>query len=206
MIEDDSVRQFVRSVLLKANHFWDIPSSFQSDRPLDELIEGGNVLHTQRVTRIVKLMVDAEGREQYDVDLLLAAALIHDVTKGIEWAGTVIYDPMHPYTLDTFVKRVLEEDSEHINEAGRSSSLYLDDPGIARILRIARCHLGFWSPIPETYPIATPDWILHWADILASQLHVIIDGGDIQVGRWLFFESEIPEEAIPNQEPSASAT
>lgn len=197
-IEDNSIQQFVRSILLKATNFWEIPSSSSLDRPPDELSVGGNVLHTGRVARIVRLMAEAELRERYDIDVLIAAALIHDVTKGVEWLDVISLDPMHPYTLDAYVKNAIDTDGEKMDELGKSSTLYLEDMTIAHILRIARCHLGFESPIPETYPISTPDWILHWANLLASQLHVIIDGDEIELKRWMTVESEVPKEAVSN--------
>jgi len=186
LIEDMGIHSFVRSVLAKAApSFWVIPSSFSGKyHPPDERGVAGNVLHTKRVVRIVNYIATAQERSTYDHDILIAAAILHDITKGLEADDKVSYDPMHPYTVDKFINWVRKEDEKYSDETS-SSSLWLDEETLQKILRLVRCHMGIWSPIPETIPVTNMDWTLHLADMIASKLHTIIDDeDDIKPWRW----------------------
>lgn len=194
IIQDQAIRFFVRSVLLKANSFWVAPSSIAGKyHPPDEHEPGGNVLHTKRVVRIVEMICQAQDRSAFETDILVAAALIHDVTKAVQWEDKMSYDPMHPYTVDKFVEECLLEDSHHADNANRSTTLYLDEETLGQILRLVRCHLGLWSPVPETYPVTGLDWTIHLADYLASKLHLIVDGADYDVRRWILDDPDEPK-------------
>jgi hypothetical protein len=195
LIQDQAIRFFVRSVLLRVTEyhhgFWEIPASFSGRyHPPDERGIGGNVLHTKRVVRIAELLSESQDRSPTDFDVLIAAALLHDITKGVWQNGAYIYDPMHPYTVDKVVQACLREDESYTETANRSTTLYIDDDTLALILRLVRCHLGLWSPIPETYPLSALDWTLHLADHLASKLHILIDGRNYDMRRWVLDDSD----------------
>lgn len=181
LITDESIKSFVRSILLKAGIFWEIPSSFSGRyHPNDEHGVGGNVLHTKRVVRIANMICDSYSLIDEERDTILAACLLHDVTKGIpsENEGSFQYDPMHPYTVNKFVMDCIKYDKEYANDS-HSSTLYINEDTIQSILRLVRCHLGPWSPIPETYPITYMDYIVHLADNIASKIHSVIDDSDL---------------------------
>lgn len=163
LIDDGAVKHFVRQVLLSADpHFWTIPSSFSGKHhPADEHGEGGNVLHTKRVVRACKLICESQERGPFETDIMIAAAILHDLTKGIKKGEEFEYDPLHPYTVDW---RALKVDT------------VLEDEFVQQILRLIRTHLGIWSPIPETIPMSSLEWSLHLADNLASKMHWIMDG------------------------------
>lgn len=185
-INDPGIMSFVRAVLVRApTSFWVIPSSFTGNyHPPDERDEGGCVLHTQRVTRISREMTVAQDRVQEELDHITAAALIHDITKGsLTPEGKLIYDPMHPYTVDAFVAFVRSEDEKFTDDT-KSSTLWISDEDLATILRMVRCHMGSWSPIPETAPVTSMELTLHLADLLASKLHMMLDGEEIKDWRW----------------------
>ena len=201
LIQDQGIRHFVRSVLLKVSSehhgFWTIPASFSGRyHPPDERGVGGNVLHTKRVVRVAEILSESQDRSPAEFDVLIAAALLHDITKGTWVSGEHTYDPMHPYTVDKVVQACLREDEQYTDNVNRSTTLYIDDETIALILRLIRCHLGLWSPIPETYPLSALDWTLHLADHLASKLHIVIDGKDYDIRRWILDESN-PESEVP---------
>jgi len=177
LIEDESIQSFVRSILLKCDIFWNIPSSFSGKyHPPDEHGPGGNVLHTKRVVRIADIMCDSYSISSDERDIILAACLLHDITKGIpsEQEGMFHYDPMHPYTVNKFVINCMEHDREYANDTN-SSSLFISEDVVQNILRLVRCHLGPWSPIPETFPITYMDYIVHISDNIASKIHTVID-------------------------------
>ena len=181
LIEDESIRSFVRSVLLKSEMFWTIPSSFSGKyHPQDEHGVGGNALHTKRVTRIASTLCDSYALTPEERDTILAACLLHDITKGIPDSDKEMfhYDPMHPYTAGKFITNCQKFDKEFGNDSA-SSSLFITEEVMQTIMRLIRCHLGPWSPVPETYPITYLDYIVHISDNVASKLHTYIAGSDL---------------------------
>jgi len=186
LITDESIKSFVRSILLKADIFWSIPSSFSGKyHPPDEHGFGGNVLHTKRVVRIAEAMSESYSLSEEERDIVLAACLLHDLTKGIpsESEEHFHYDPMHPYTVNKFVTQCVKHDKEYSNDS-QSSTLFTSEDVMQSILRLVRCHLGPWSPVPETYPITYLDYIVHLSDNIASKLHTIIEDSDLINDQW----------------------
>lgn len=194
LIKDPFIMSFVRVVLLNAPpSFWVIPSTLSSEdqRPPDELLRGGNVLHTRRVAHIAHLLADARSLEDEDIDRIVAAALLHDLTKGGTDDSEFEYDYMHPYTVEHWIEGVRRKEFSFTSE-DQSSTLWTDEGDISKIMRLIRCSEGPWSPILETIPNSTPEWILHYANLVATHLHRIVDAGaEVQYWRW------IP--AIPDQ-------
>lgn len=186
LIQDESIVSFVRSVLLKAGVFWTIPSSF-SDKyhSPDEHGLGGNILHTKRTTRIAYTICDSYTLSIEEKDVILAACLLHDVTKGIPSEDETMfhYDPMHAYTVGPFIIKCQSYDKEYGNDSS-STSLFISEDSLQTILRLIRCHLGPWSPVPETYPITYMDYIVHIADNIASKIHEYIEDSDLINAKW----------------------
>lgn len=189
LISDYNIRSFVRSILVRAESFWKIPSSFSGKyHPKDEHNEGGNVLHTKRVVRAAKVISDSYSLPKEERDIVYAACLLHDITKGIsskEDPSYFYYDPMHPYTVGKFVEKCQEYDKKFAGES-QSSTLFVSEDIVQSILRLVRCHLGPWSPVVETIPITYLEIIVHLADNLASKVHYIVDGNNIIEDRWNF--------------------
>jgi hypothetical protein len=186
LIVDESIRSFVRSILIRNDLFWKIPSSFSGKyHPSDEHGEGGNVLHTKRVVRIASYMSESYSLSQEEKDIVIAACLLHDVCKGVHEGGSddCRYDPMHPYTVGKFISFCLEKDKKFASES-ESSTLFLSEDIVQSILRLVRCHLGPWSPIPETYPITYLDYIVHLSDNIASKIHLVIEDSDLINPKW----------------------
>lgn len=169
LIQDPSIRVFVRRMLLRADDFWLGPSSVSGRfHPPDEHGEGGNVLHTRRVVKAVELFCESKDRTATERDILLAAALLHDYTKCQFSNGVWYSDPLHPYTLDGAVSQSIKEDKKH----GLVPAATLVEPDLlSQILRLVRCSHGIWSPVPETIPLTNMEWILHDCDYIASKLH-----------------------------------
>lgn len=186
LIKSEEIRSFVRSVLLKASLFWDIPSSFSGKyHPPDEHGPSGNVLHTKRVVRIATLLADSYSLIDSERDIVVAAAIIHDITKAVvpEGGDEARYDPMHAYTVGKFVTECIQYDKTYAND-NHSSTIFISEDELQSILRLVRCHLGPWSPVPETIPITYMDYILHIADNIASKIHVIIEDSDLYNPKW----------------------
>jgi hypothetical protein len=186
LIVDESIKSFVRSILIRNDLFWKIPSSFSGKyHPSDEHGEGGNVLHTKRVVRIAWYMSESYSLSQEEKDIVIAACLLHDLCKGVHEGGSddCRYDPMHPYTVGNFISSCQEKDKKFASES-ESSTLFLSEDIVQSILRLVRCHLGPWSPIPETYPITYLDYIVHLSDNIASKVHLIIEDSDLINPKW----------------------
>lgn len=186
-IQDTSIRMFVRSVLMKAPpFFWKIGANLDNDTyAKDEAEEGGLVLHTIRVARVVASIANLQDRTQRELDLLLAATLLHDLTKAVEENdGTIGYDPMHAYTVDGYVQWVQDYDDKYSDD-GVSSTLYIDEEAMHQITRIIRCHKGAWSIVPETIPLTQVEWTLAIAEDIVSKLPHIIDGKNPKEWRWI---------------------
>lgn len=186
-IMDQGIRFFTRAMLLAAGaEFWEAPASTSGKHhPPDEHSTGGNVLHTLRVCRLVRIMCDSQDRDQMERDVAMAAALLHDLCKNVVWAdGSYHYDVMHPYMVDRMFMRVrAEEDPDTATQ--QSTTLLCEESFTFEILRAIRCHLGPWSPIPETFPAAALEWVLHFADNIASKLHEVVDDAEnVVVERW----------------------
>jgi hypothetical protein len=90
---------------------------------------------------------------------------------------------MHPYTVGNFIKKLQQDDKKYATE-NQSSTLFLSEEAVQSILRLVRCHLGPWSPVPETAPITYLDMIVHMADNIASKLHYLVDGENVVIERW----------------------
>jgi hypothetical protein len=90
---------------------------------------------------------------------------------------------MHPYTVGKFISFCQEKDKKFASES-ESSTLFLSEDIVQSILRLVRCHLGPWSPIPETYPITYLDYIVHLSDNIASKIHLIIEDSDLINPKW----------------------
>jgi len=186
LILDENIKSFVRSILFKADIFWEIPSSFSGKHhPMDEHGVGGNVLHTKRSVRVAQVLCDSHALPQEEKDIVIAAMLLHDITKGVPKADQsgYLYDPLHPYTVGLFVRKCQEEDKNYASEL-QSSTLFLSEEIVQSILRLVRCHLGPWSPVPETIPVTYLDMIVHMADNISSKLHHIVDGENVIESRW----------------------
>jgi hypothetical protein len=186
LIEDENISSFVRSILVRSTDFWLMPSSFSGKyHPKDEHGEGGNVLHTKRVMRVAQILAESYGLTDEEKDMVFAAVLLHDIKKGNRYGDDTkfTYDPMHPYTVGQFVKKCQDEDRKFASES-QSSTLYLAEDIVQSILRLVRCHLGPWSPVPETSPVTYLDMIVHIADNVASKVDYVVDGKDIKEDRW----------------------
>lgn len=187
LIKDQSVRLFTRAMLLEASDtFWIAPSSVsKKHHPPDEHGTGGNILHTKRVVRCALLLSQSQQRPLLEEDIVIAASLLHDTTKFIPWQdGSIHYDRMHPYRVDDLF-RSAQKNEELAKQPLLGSTISLcEDVVIFQILKAIRGHLGLHSPVPETIPMVTLEWIVHLADNIAANMHHIIDGDEVNIKRW----------------------
>jgi hypothetical protein len=183
LIKNEPVQNFVRAMLLEINPiFWSVEAEDDSDgvdkHPIDEYDEGGMVKHTQRVVRAVDVLSEAYGLEEDERDLVIAAAILHDITKVVvdPQTGYHHYDPMHAYTVGQFMERVKMKNAMYGDES-QSSVMYLSEDITSQIMRLIRVHQGLNSIIPETIPVITVEMVMHLAEVVATNLEKILVGG-----------------------------
>lgn len=188
-ISDSRIRSFVRAILNTVDAFWYSPSSFSEGiHPPDELGPEGLVLHTKRTFRAVAFIVASLQLSPAELDCILAATLLHDVTKAYwidEEQKIIGHDPMHPYTVDALVKmKILEDQDKNVNPPN-PNTLEIEPNDLDFILKLIRFSHGMFSIIPETVPSNELENIVHTADMFATHLHVIIDGTEVNKERWI---------------------
>ena len=186
-IQDHDIRMFTRAMLLKATSFWYIPSSASMHYPPDEQMEGGLVLHTQRVFRVVEILGSLYELESIEVDKLKSAALLHDITKASVVIGgnSPVYDYLHPYTVDGLYT-VVKKDDELNSGSNMSNVLTIDQAVVDNIFKAIRAHKGNKSPVPETVPAKNSlPMLFHVANEIAKSVHYIVDGDEVVIERWL---------------------
>lgn len=188
VIQDDGIKQFVRSCLYNAPEtFWTQPSStIPGKNPPDEYGVGGNIKHIQRVCRFAGQIAIAQECDEDEMDLVMASALLHDMAKIITEDDEIV-DVYHPYTVKRFIHWVRDKDEKDGIDSA-SSSLYIMEESLLEIMRIIRCQNGIWSEIPETIPVTTLETIVHLAELLATNVHRMVDGESVSEERWLVNE------------------
>lgn len=190
MINDPKIKSFVRSVMKMSEPFWVSPSSMIDDmHPPDEYKPGGLLLHTKRVVRTSALLMATIDVSPEQADCVFAAALLHDVTKAFwldETMKILSHDSMHPYSVDLLVKMCRVHDEENNIHPPQDNSLEIDKQSLEIILKLIRFSHGIFSPIPETIPTNEFENIVHTADLIATNLHVLVDGTEINWARWDF--------------------
>jgi len=188
MINDPKIKSFVKSVMKMADPFWISPATMiPGMHPPDEYGPEGLMLHTKRVFRTVALLMATIDLTTEEADCIFAAALLHDITKAF-WVDDeekiVSHDAMHPYTVDLIVQMCRQYDEDNNIHPPEDNSLEIDKMSLEIILRLIRHSHGIFSPIPETIPKNDVENLLATADLIASNIHVLIDGVDIQNDRW----------------------
>lgn len=197
-IADEDIQSFVRAVLLATPVvFWVQPANTEaSSCPPDEMLEGGQVLRTERFARAAFYVAFAHDHDAHEKDLLLAAAILHAVTRYIPTGNDVYQDPMYLYTVDNFVEAVRANREEELEALAngeiedtdllsRSSPLEIEEEDKQAILRLIHCHRGTGATIPEAAPVTTLEWNIHVAFMVACNMHHIVDGDHIVEKRWL---------------------
>lgn len=185
-IKDPHISNFVKSILIQSNGFWISPATLDKQtHPPDEWGTGGLVLHTKRVVRVSLILVNTFECSPYELDVLTAAAILHDVTKAVYKTETneIFHDMMHPYTVDSFVEYCRDYD-EKVADASQPNTIGIDYDTLNAILRLIRCSHGNWSMIPETVPITVLERTLHAADLIATNIHILADGFEFDEDQW----------------------
>jgi hypothetical protein len=192
LVNSNKMKEFIKAVIGRSSILWFMPvapddkDDLQNLWPKDCYKPGGELLNIRRIVRTCDVLAESHQIETIDRDILLAAAFIHSITKYYsDEDGDAHYDPMHPYTVDTYLGALREEEQTTATE-GMPHTIHVNDDTVLQILRIVRCQRGPWSTIPETVPSTLLEILLHTACQFMLNVDYIIDGDEIVGERWEF--------------------
>lgn len=154
-ISTPCIRDFTIHMMSVAPASFRTAKASRNNHPPDEREPGGNILHTIRVTKLVKLMADSCSLDRITTDTIIAAAIIHDICR---------------YGLDDEHEATLKEHALLPRELAKRHSItceYDED-----IFRIAEGHMGKWGPHPYT-PQVFPGAIIHLADMVSAHANEV---------------------------------
>ena len=168
LIKDRKIRDFVKEVFNHIpEHGFTIASSTTGKYHLpDENEYLGNVVHARRVVKWALLMARAhEILEQPDLDILVAAAIVHDLGK----AGFKEKAPLH--TLSNHASLMMDP----IDKAAEIVEL---EPEIRDKIRgCVLYHNGVWTEKKYKKPrseFSDLEWCLHMADYATSKMRDLL--------------------------------
>lgn len=184
LIKDEELKKFISSIFYRiflyksmaGSAFWESPASLnEGEHPPDEYENDGLLIHTRRVAKIAMCMGSAVSLSDDDMDTLLAAALLHDVTKAVycDEELNLTHDPLHIYTIDSFIHFMRSDDVKKSND-NKNHTLNVAPEKISNIIRLIHCSHGVWSPILETLPQTELEKILAMANYTAEHLHILL--------------------------------
>ncbi len=160
-IDNLQIRQIVAGCLMKApSHFRTQPATSSGRyHPPDENQHAGLMLHTKRVCATAEIIMTTRAPLVLGPDIIRGACLLHDVARyGLG------EDPT-PHSLDDHPELAWNWIIEQY-------------PGSGLALGIADCvltHMGRWG---KSKPKTEPQHIVHLADMIAANLHIIVQGGE----------------------------
>lgn len=159
-INDKYLRDMTKKALDEAPYyFWTKPSSSSGKYHLpDEHGEGGLVLHTKRTCAAAEVLITA-WTETIDFNVVRSACILHDIGRY----GFTRIPPYHSLKNHHVLgyKFIMEMD-------GYDQSM-TDNSEWEHVAMCVRSHMGKWGEYP---PVTGEAWIVHLADMVASQYRV----------------------------------
>ena len=150
LIKNLEIRHFTESILdAVPDVFWTIPSS-KSHHPDDERGPEGNVIHSERVVKLVRVMAEGTQLSSDEIDCLTSAAMIHDGCRRGLFGNNEYTVPDHP----SLIRQLA---SNHSITCGYDADIF----------SLIERHMGKWGEQPY-WPEITPATILHMADMVSA--------------------------------------
>lgn len=148
----EDIREFTVKLLNVApKTFWTEPAS-RNHHAKDERGECGNLLHTIRVIKTVKIIAMAADCGQFRTDILVSAAALHDICRHGLFGLEEFSVSNHP---------------ELIKELAKNNDISCNASDI--IFTIIEAHMGIWGRYPRPAKISVVD-VLHLADVINARL------------------------------------
>lgn len=167
LIADPYIKDFTEHMLeVVPDTFWTAKASL-NHHPEDERGDEGNLIHTIRVAKIVRIMAEGCNLTSIELDVLLSGAILHDPCR-YDKDGTADYTiPEHPLLV-----RELAEDYSIECE-------YSVD-----IFTLIERHMGKWGKVPYN-PEVTPSALLHLADMISANAELVWPIGEEPKASWV---------------------
>ena len=150
-ISTPSIRDFTIEMMKVAPPSYRTARASRHRHPPDEREPGGNVLHTTRVVRLVLMMADACRMNRTTRDVLMSAAILHDICR---------------YGLEDESEFSVKGHPGLVRELAKKNSISCRCS--ERIFSIVEKHMGRWGPYPYTANMVEDD-ILHIADMISAR-------------------------------------
>jgi len=161
-IKDNSIRSWTMSFMTRSPQaFWDKPASSTGKyHKEDENGVGGQIVHTLRVCAIVEHLVRMDNIGELNRDILISAAILHDICK---------------YGMEGQSEHTLSEHPQLVKSLWEKNLLVLPKCEYDRkIIDTILQHSGRWGGLP--LPIKTHSGrLLHIADFIASRHNIDVD-------------------------------
>lgn len=172
-ITDEGLRNLATEIIACADdYFFTIPaSSSGKNHPPFALGEGGLVRHTKCVVYMVKCLCESFNIDEYKRDMLIIAALAHDIKKQgdcAEGVGHTVHE--HPLLA-----------AQYVCDVYFASDITILDGVVGIIADLISSHMGKWGADPkfigDKKPLPLPESdcakILQAADYLASRKEIL---------------------------------
>lgn len=185
-IADENLKKFAEKVLEDADdYFFTVPASSSGKyHPQFSLGESGLVRHTRVVAFFAKCIGESMMFNQHDIDLLVIAAIAHDIKKqGDNANGHTVGN--HPEIAKNYILVVGTENENLIS---------MDDT--RKIASAVYSHMGKWGHENDNMPLPETDFdkALQSADYLASRKEI------------LNFDFKPTETVVIEHNPNSAAT
>lgn len=170
-INDKNLKKLATEIIAYADdYFFTIPaSSTGKNHPKFSLGEGGLVRHTKCVVYMVKCLCESFNIDEYKRDMLIVAALAHDIKKqGDDGVGHTVHE--HPLLA-----------ARYVCEVYFASDITILNGVVSIIADLISSHMGKWGADPKfigdktSLPMPESDCakILQAADYIASRREIL---------------------------------
>jgi hypothetical protein len=172
-IKDDDLKKLATAIIFNADdYFFTIPaSSSGKNHPPFSLGEGGLVRHTKCVVYMVKCLCESFNIDEYKKDMLIVAALAHDIKKQgdcAEGVGHTVHE--HPLLA-----------AQYVCDVYFASDIVILNGVVGIIADLISSHMGKWGADPkfigDKKPLPMPGSdcakILQAADYIASRREIL---------------------------------
>lgn len=172
-IKDDDLKKLATAIIFNADdYFFTIPaSSTGKNHPPFSLGEGGLVRHTKCVVYMVNCLCESFNIDEYKRDMLIVAALAHDIKKQGNTPNGLGYT-VHEHPLLA---------ARYVCEVYFASDITVLNGVVGIIADLISSHMGKWGSDPkfigDKKPLPMPESdcakILQAADYIASRREIL---------------------------------
>ncbi len=167
LIVNPGIRDFTEQILdVVPEVFWTARAS-KDHHPEDERGSEGNVIHTERVVKIVRIMSDSCQLTPDEIDVLTSAAILHDAGRYGPFGTEEYTVPDHP----SLIRGIA---GNHVISCAHDADIF----------SLIERHSGRWGD-PVYWPQVTPAAMLHLADTISAHAEQIWPIGETLKSDWV---------------------